>query len=235
MGRRGPQPRGEFEDKSAVFSTRIRADTRAWLEETRKASGRSLSQQVEFLLRRARDEDGKIEQAFGSRRTYALMRLIASVAEVILTTKGRKGLDWLDDPYRFGQVQQAINAVLDAIRPNGKIGGETGSRMQGQVTAAETLREVQIADSSLPLTSTRRQHVSGKIKADLGEVVERAQVFGRTPEETRQEAEAARQFAPLYRKLDRGEKLTVAERRELDRSTAVIERIQKRARKRRSK
>ena len=43
MGKRpGPKPRGEFEDKSAVVSTRIRADTRDWLEETRKESGRSM-------------------------------------------------------------------------------------------------------------------------------------------------------------------------------------------------
>ena len=78
MGKRpGPTPRGEFEDKSAVFSTRIRADTRDWLEETSKESDRSLSQQVEYLLRRAREEDGKIEKAFGSRRNYALMRTIS--------------------------------------------------------------------------------------------------------------------------------------------------------------
>src|SRR6476469_6290763 len=117
MGRRpGPKPRGEFEDKSKVFTTRIRADTREWLEQSAKANKLSLSQQVERLLRRAWDEDRYIEKAFGSRRNFALMRLIAATAETIATTKGRKKGDWLDDPYRFAMVQQAINAVLDAIR-----------------------------------------------------------------------------------------------------------------------
>ena len=84
MGRRpGPKPRGEFEDKSKVFTTRIRADTREWLEQSAKANKLSLSQQVERLLRRAWDEDRYIEKAFGSRRNFALMRLIAATAETI--------------------------------------------------------------------------------------------------------------------------------------------------------
>lgn len=238
MGKRGPKPAGEFEDKSAVFSTRIRADTRAWLEQTGKASGRSLSQQIEFLLRRARDEDGKIEQAFGSRRNYALMRLIASTAETIATTKGRQKLDWLDDPYRFTQVQQAINAVLDAIRPPGKIEAH-GPKLQGKIAASEALREIQIADGSLPPSASVRRHVAGKIKADLGSVVERARIYGRTPDENWEEAEAASQFVPLYRALvatlERGEEPTMDELQKLDQHAASIEHIQKRAKARRRK
>ena len=237
--RPGPKPRGEFEDKSAVFSTRIRADTRDWLEETRKESGRSMSQQVEHLLRRAREEDGKIEKAFGGRRNYALMRIISAVAETITTTKERAKGDWLDDPYRFDQVQQAVNAVLDAIRPAGEIGEAPGPKLQGKIAAYEALREIQIADGSLPPKAGARKHVAGKIKADLGDVVERAQVYGRTPDETRQEAEAGSRFAPLFRtvesKLEREEKPTAAELQELNQSAEAIERIQRRVKAQRKK
>ena len=58
----------------------------------------------------------------------------------------------------------------------------------------EALREIQIADGSLPPNASTRKHVAGKIKVDLGDVVERAQIYGRTPDETRQEAEAGSPF-----------------------------------------
>jgi hypothetical protein len=129
--------------------------------------------------------------------------------------------------------------VLDAIRPAGEIGETPGPRLQGKIAAYEALREIQIADGSLPPQASARKHVAGKIKADLGDVVERAQVYGRTPDETRREAEAGSRFAPLWRtvesKLERGEKPTAAERQELNQYAEAIGHIQQRAKARRGK
>ena len=60
MAKAGRKPKGEYSGKSAVFSTRIRPDTRDALWQAAKASGRTLSQEVEFRLRRSIDEDGEL-------------------------------------------------------------------------------------------------------------------------------------------------------------------------------
>ena len=118
MARRGFPPRGEFTNKSAVLSTRIRADTRAALEKAAKASKRSLSQEIEFRLRRSFSEDKTLTERFGNRRTYRLFQLAADVANA-LWNPDKKEADWLDDPSLFDVVAIAINGVLQAVRPPG--------------------------------------------------------------------------------------------------------------------
>lgn len=116
MGKRGPPPRGVFTDKSAVLSTRIRPDTRAAIQAAADASGRSLSQEIEMRLRRSLDFDVKIADAFGDRRFYALMRIVATAMSLI-ENPTNKGKSFLDDPYSFDQAVHTVNAVLSAFRP----------------------------------------------------------------------------------------------------------------------
>ena len=87
---------GEYAGKSSVFSTRIRPDLRRYLEKAAKTSGRSLSQEVEHRLRRSFVEDDKIADAFGDRRTYRLMRMMADAIhlsqELDMTEPRRRAL-----------------------------------------------------------------------------------------------------------------------------------------------
>jgi hypothetical protein len=209
MGKRGPAPTGEYGDKSQVLSTRIRADTRAALVAAAENSGRSLSQEIEHRLRRTFTDDENIVDAFGSRRNYALMKLIASVIETTANLK-RPNADWLDVPYAFDQVTRAIAAVLEKIRPAGELPNsidddemlDHGGRMQWKVNTLEVLRAVQVADAKLPLTKgSRRQHTMAKLKSDIGDIADRAVLYGRTADETRKLSELGRRLAPSMRRL----------------------------------
>lgn len=51
MGKRGSVAKGEYQDKSAVLSTRITADLRKMLESSVKKSGLTISREVEHRLR----------------------------------------------------------------------------------------------------------------------------------------------------------------------------------------
>src|SRR2546423_3193307 len=114
---KGPAPRGEYVGKSSVFSTRIRPDLRKKLEQAAKKSGRSLSQEIEHRLRRSFDEDEKIADRFGDRKTFLLMELMAKAIQF----KGDDGEpdQWLENPEDFEIAIAAALAVLEAVRPNG--------------------------------------------------------------------------------------------------------------------
>jgi hypothetical protein len=99
----GRKPKGEFAGKSATITTRIRPDTRAALEAAADASKRSLSQEVEYRLRRSLDKPAKAQ-----RRNQALAYLITLLAEEI--EKGT-GKSWLDDPFTSLALQYAIGHV----------------------------------------------------------------------------------------------------------------------------
>src|SRR5436190_20191158 len=110
MGK-GPRPKGEYAGKSSVFSTRIRPDLRKNLERAAKASGRSLSQEVEHRLRRSFVEDEKVAEAFGDRRTYRLMRLMSDAIQ--LSQNEENDGHWLDDPFRFRIALAAMRSVVE--------------------------------------------------------------------------------------------------------------------------
>lgn len=50
MGKRGPATKGEFTGQSGVLSTRMTPACRREIEKAAKKSGRSLGQEVEFLI-----------------------------------------------------------------------------------------------------------------------------------------------------------------------------------------
>lgn len=124
MGKRGPKPRARA---SVVLSTRIGADTRKAIESAAKRSGRTLSAEIEFRLRRSFDEDESLTDRFGGRRTYALLRL---VGEAIKATgslsffkehrKIAQDDDWLLDPYTYDQATKSVETVLEMVRPPGE-------------------------------------------------------------------------------------------------------------------
>jgi hypothetical protein len=66
--------------KSSVNQFQVlREDTWEKLQRAAAKSGRSVSQEFEFRLRRGLDEDERIESTFGDLKTYGLMKLAAQL------------------------------------------------------------------------------------------------------------------------------------------------------------
>src|SRR4051794_10460816 len=104
MGKRGPAPKGEYGHKTAVFSTRLQRDTRARLAATAKASGRSLSQELEHRLRRTFVDDDKAIDFFGSVQNAAICKLLGMTIAATGTTWLKKTEDgWVSDPKDGGE------------------------------------------------------------------------------------------------------------------------------------
>jgi hypothetical protein len=102
MGRRGPQPKGEYGakmDRTAVLSTRLQPDTRRRLEAAKGISGRSLSQELEHRLRRTFVEDDKAVEFYGSESNAAILKLIGAVIHSTCTSWFVETADgWVPDP-----------------------------------------------------------------------------------------------------------------------------------------
>jgi len=137
----GRKPSGPYSSKNSVFSARLTEATRRSLEWAKDQSGRSLSQEVEVRLRRSFDEDRDIRERFGSKETYALLRLIALVIEIEndphnapkAARRAPRSIDagkprrrtplpsWLTDSRKFDQTVAGINFLLSQFRPPGTI------------------------------------------------------------------------------------------------------------------
>jgi hypothetical protein len=176
MGK-GPRPKGEYAGKSSVFSTRIRPDLRKSLERAAKASGRSLSQEVEHRLRRSFVEDDKIADAFGDRRTYRLMRLMSDA--IHLSRQDQNDENWLDDPFRFRVALAAMRRVIEAVEPHTPSLGEvedaefeTMTDALGEATAGALWFGVNQAKDTIELGSgSLADRINSVARSDLGEDV----------------------------------------------------------------
>lgn len=177
--RSGPAPKGEHVGKSAVFSTRIRADLRAQLDAAAKASGRSLSQEVENRLRSSFKYDERLADQFGSVRDAFVMKLIASALQVAAKNPDRPNVSWLDDPTAFRQAMRTLGAVLEAIRPDGAPSEKAlqGSDAWAPYIAAQNLwADIERADASLPFHATKRQLLANAVKNRMPDIVQRISV-----------------------------------------------------------
>jgi hypothetical protein len=128
LGKRGPKPRAGYAGKGEILSMRVKAETKAALLAAAKSAGRSLSQEVQLRLEWTLLEKRRIEERFGSREIYGLMRLIALAMHEAGTTAGFwatytiEGANrWLDNPYAYSQARKVVTRVLDAFKPPGKI------------------------------------------------------------------------------------------------------------------
>ncbi len=118
--KRGPRPQGPFEDKRRTLSTRITDETRTKLEGAREATGRSLSQEIEFRLDASFRDDGHLTETFGGVVPLKLMRALAGFAAV--TSKVRDK-DWLRDQSVFDDVISQWYVALVQLRPGVKFAG----------------------------------------------------------------------------------------------------------------
>jgi hypothetical protein len=144
----GRKPKGPFKVKSANFSTRITAETRAELERLAKAKRQSLSQVVEYLLRdaisRNRDTPPHIR---------SLECAITLLAQDIQRRTGRR---WNEDPFTGESLRHGIDALLLNLAPP-----------PDGAAAVPPLLEQAFARSSPEFRKTLRNPVSfGRLQAD---------------------------------------------------------------------
>ena len=179
MGKRGPRPKGEYGGKigrTAVFSTRMQVDTRARLAAAAKAGKRSLSQEVEYRLRRTFIEDDTDARNFGSEQTGAVVRLLgATIAAAIakISARGKGGHDWLAEPWAFDDVKDAIDHMLLWLRPGGESGMREIKLSSGTDVTDQLIEEIRTADPSLPITKgSTQQHARAMLKAKLGSLAD---------------------------------------------------------------
>jgi TraY domain len=183
MGKRGPQPRGEYGGKirrTAVLSTRLQPDTRRRLIAATEASGRSLSQELEHRLRRTFIDDDKAVDFYGSQSNAAIVKLIGSVIQSTCTNWLVKIADgwvpdlhkdpgeWLHDPKLFDEVLTAIVHALMWFKPSG---GRDEQFLFYHSTAEQIINEIRSSDPSIPMTKgSTRQHGMAMLKDKLGDL-----------------------------------------------------------------
>jgi hypothetical protein len=174
MGRRGPPPKGEYGGKIArtsVLSTRLQPDTRARLVAEKKASGRSLSQELEHRLRRAFIEDDKAVEFYGTEQNAAVVRLIGATIQstAARSTKGKH--EWLKEQWLFDDVMDAIAHMLLWFRPGGDSGKREITLSSGTNRTEHLINEIRSSDPSLPITKrSNRQHAMAMLKDKLGDL-----------------------------------------------------------------
>ena len=176
MAKRGRRPRGEYPEKKRVFASRVREDTWQMLQRAAARSGRSVSQEFEHRLRRGLEEDGDIEETFGDRRTYALMKIAAMAAvNSALLNPLQSEVHWTTSVEAFDRALSAIVKVLGAFRPHELVseGVMIGPPQLG-APALELVGQIQAADPAQSLDRmTKRQRAVLRLKDELGELVDR--------------------------------------------------------------
>jgi hypothetical protein len=173
MAKRGRRPKGEYPEKKRVFASRVREDTWEMLQRAAAKSGRSVSQEFEFRLRRGLDEDQKIESTFGDLKTYGLMKLAAQAVKSMCDLKNLK-IHWTADVAAFDDALETITRTLRGFRPLTAPDLVTGSPELGPPALVEIAREIQAADPARALGKvSKHQRAVLRLQSELGDLVER--------------------------------------------------------------
>lgn len=166
MARRGRPAKGAYAEKVSQLTTRITGDLRQALDGACERSGRSLSQEVEHLLRRALSQERSISDSFGDRRTFAFYRTLAAVTETIHKSTSPE-VHWLDDPLRYRGVEDAIAAIMSNMRPAAAPSSSVGDVMlalhsiHGFEVVADAIEALRGAD-------LKGDTLASRIRLDLG-------------------------------------------------------------------
>jgi hypothetical protein len=110
-----PRPRG---DATAPFQLRLRPATKTALEAAAARNHRSTNTEIGVRLERSLEG----EREHGDEDVGRLLRALGQV----MTTAGEDagelaGKPWLSDPWSYGQVCTAVEALLGALRPAGAV------------------------------------------------------------------------------------------------------------------
>jgi hypothetical protein len=174
MAKRGRRPRGEYPEKKRVFASRIREDTWKMLQQAAATSGRSISQEFEHRLRRGLDDDKAIEDAFGDRRTLAVMKMaaMAAVNSAMLNPIHSK-VHWTSNVEAFDRALNAIVDTLKAFRPHELVAKGVEMRLEVAAPTVELVRQIQAADPRPLNKPSKRQRAMLRLKDELGDLVDR--------------------------------------------------------------
>jgi hypothetical protein len=173
MARRGRRPKGEYPEKKRVFASRIREDTWEMLQRAAAKSGRSVSQEFEFRLRRSLDDDEKIESAFGDLKTFGLMKLAAQAVKSMCDLKNLK-VHWTADVTAFDEAIEVITRTLKGFRPLTATNLVTGRPELGKPALVEIVREIQAANPTRPLAKvSKRERAMLRLQSELGDLADR--------------------------------------------------------------
>jgi hypothetical protein len=175
MAKRGRRPRGEYPEKKRVFASRVREDTWEMLQRAAANSGRSVSQEFEFRLRRGLDEDEKIESTFGDLKTYGLMKLAAQAVKSMCELKN-VNVHWTANVTAFDEALEVITRTLKGFRPHVLTATNlvAGTPELGTPALVEIVREIQAADPARPLGKvSKRERAMLRLQSELGDLVDR--------------------------------------------------------------
>jgi hypothetical protein len=145
------------------------------LQRAAAKSGRSVSQEFEFRLRRGLDEEDKIDSTFGDLKTYGLMKLAAQAVKSMCDLKDLK-VHWTADVTAFDEALEAIARTLKGFRPHVLTAKDlvVGSPEFGTPTLGQIVREIQTADPARPLGKiSKRERAILRLKNELGDLVDR--------------------------------------------------------------
>jgi hypothetical protein len=210
MGRgTGGKPGGEFSSKTSVLSTRITQDLRDALAAASAASGRTLSQEIEFRLRSTFAESPRIDP-----QTATILEILGMVISQLRSPNPKKtATRWYDDRYLWHQVVSAALTILNLYRPRTakpiiftppyKI---LEGRDQGATFAGMLVNDVVAADPAVPMTSPGASHQLqlAALRERMGEdLADRPEPFGMTSKEYQQLSSMGREFGELMRKVRR--------------------------------
>jgi hypothetical protein len=214
MGKRGPQPQGEYGrniPRTAVLSTRLQPDTRARLLQSSKANRRSLSQELEHRLRGSFIDEDRVVDFYGGQPNAAILKLIGAVIQSTCTNWLVKTEDswvpdlhkdpgeWLRDPKLFDEVLTAIIHTLMWFKPGG---GRDEQFLFYHSTAERIIDEIRSSDPSVPIMKrSTRQHAMAMLKDKLGDLVHK-----RHPHDDWSKAESPIRATPVRLKPKRKNK-----------------------------
>jgi hypothetical protein len=144
----GSKPRGPFNNKRDVLTTRITKETRNALEDASRVTGRSLSQEIEVRLNQSFFEDRAAElfrDRFYGQELAALLELLGRVMQ----EAGRAGAikagagltDWLDSPAGYAHATRAALEILNKLAPAQPFEASRSVNQKGCSTAADAILE----------------------------------------------------------------------------------------------
>jgi hypothetical protein len=110
----GRPPAGPIAGKVSIFSTRITAQTRGALETEARASGQSISQTAERLIRIGL---AQIREQQTVAPTRALRFLLGQLADDCSIKPGIKRFEWYEDRFSFDAFRLAVQMFLEPLRP----------------------------------------------------------------------------------------------------------------------
>ena len=171
--RRGRPPLKSGEAKRASFNTRLRNTLKEQLEESARAAGRSLSEEIESRLERSFDRT----ESLGGPEYEALFQMMAAAARVI---EFRLGKSPFSDPEASGVARNAWRQIIHSV---------TADPLEGEVHK-ESLRIIDEMENWKPPARPSPTPYSGLGTAVLSE----KEKFEQHQKESKQIEQQMREF-----------------------------------------